>query len=148
MTKQPKPTTNNPPADDDDPGEFAAFKTHDALAAYLYAKHGEAMLREVFRTDGTFARESLEDCADELDARSLDQVAAVMRDIAKQCPSGLDLHNPYDPDDGYNWSEWRRFWLLKRREQTGELRAFLLRHHAQKQRQTQAQQAEVSHTRR
>jgi hypothetical protein len=131
--------------DNDDPGEFAALKTHDALAAFLFAKHGEAMLREVFRTDGTFPCESLENAAAELEARGLDQVAAVMQDIASRCPSGIEL-NPYAPEST-NWRCWRESWIRKRREQTGELRAFLLQHHAEKQRQTQALQAKASHTR-
>ena len=152
--------TNNPPPNNDDAGEFAAFHgRNDMLAAYLFAKHGgEAMLREVFRTDGTFARESLEDIAVELEGRKLLEPAKIMRDIAAECESGLTLHNPFVEGETYvgangveypnhNWSEWRRYWLLHRRERTGELRKIPLQHRAQKQRQTQAQQAKTSHTR-
>jgi hypothetical protein len=150
MTTQSKPTTNKSTIDNDDAGEFAALNGHDQLAAFLFQKYGEAMLREVFKADGTFAREGLEDAAEELETRGLDQVAAVMRDIAAQCPSGFDIDNPFEDDrasGGHNWLEWRRMWLFKRRERTGELRKVLLRHRAQKQRQTQAKQAKASHTR-
>lgn len=151
--------TNNPPPNNDDAGEFAAFGDRaDELAAFLFVTHGEAMLRMVFKTDGSFARESIEDIANELEGRKLLEPAKVMRDIAAQCPSGLDLNNPFIEGETYigadgterpnhNWSEWRRYWLMHRRERTGELRKVLLQHRAQKQRQTQAQQAKASHTR-
>ena len=156
MTK-PKSTEPTPPPNDDDVGEFAAFKTNDALAAFLFVKYGEEAVRAVFRTD-TYARENLEDYAEELEARGLDQVAAIMRDIASQCESGLTLDNPFTEGETYigpdgrewpnlNWSEWRRFWILRRRERTGELSAFLRRHHARKQREIQASKAKPSHTR-
>jgi hypothetical protein len=90
------------------------------------------------------AREDLEDTAQELEARGLNAVAAIMYDIAAQCPSGLDRDNPYAEGETYigadgveypnlNWSEWRRNWLRRRREQTGELSADLRRYHAHKQ---------------
>jgi hypothetical protein len=137
-------TMMNNPAPNDDPGEFAALRSFDMLAAYLHLRHGEQMLRAVF-TAGNFSREDLIDCAGKLDAKRLDHVAAIMRDLAADAPSGID-DNPH-LEGTHMWHYWRRRWIQKRRLATGELEADLRRRHAQKQQQTQAQQAKASHTR-
>jgi hypothetical protein len=64
-----------------------------------------------------FAREDFEEAIKALEERGLDQVAKVMRDLAAEYPSGLDL-NPYDPKDRNNWLMWRRSWFNRRRMDT------------------------------
>jgi hypothetical protein len=63
-----KATQTNNPHEDEDTGEFACFDTLDSLAAYVFHKYGEEMLRELLQappkqesTSSYGPREILED---------------------------------------------------------------------------------------
>src|SRR5262249_14479128 len=140
---KPKPATNNPITNDsDDVGEFAALTTLHMLAAFLFAKHGEDFLRQALAPDpdpepneaGIGPREHLENAAEQLEARGLDHVAAILRDLAEDAISGLDLPPSHWSD---NAEIWRTKWLLRRKVESGELERELRRNHARKQRQSQ-----------
>jgi hypothetical protein len=124
------------PSDEDDAGEYAALRTLDALAAYLFKKHGADSVRTLFHQVGGFACEDFEEAIAALEHRGLDEVAPVMRELAAEFPSGRDL-NPYHPSDKNNWFHWDRSWLNRRRRVTGEVEASLWAERLRKQRQTQ-----------
>jgi hypothetical protein len=89
-------------------------------------------VRAHFHCVGGFTCEDLQEAVEALEERGLDQVAAVMRSLAAEYPSGLDL-NPYDPKDRNNWLIWRRSWLNRRRMATGEIEASLRARRLRKQ---------------
>jgi hypothetical protein len=105
------------PADEDDAGEFAALRSFDAIAAYLFKKHGPDSVRANFHWVGGFTSEALTEAAEALEQRGLDQVAKVMHDLAAEYPSGIDL-NPYDPKDRCNWLVWNQSWLSRQQMRT------------------------------
>jgi|SRR6516225_2150149 hypothetical protein len=120
--------TNNPL--DEDTGEFACFLTLDALAAYLHHKFGEDFLRQALAPDpnpepnelGIGPKENLENAAEKLEERGLDHVAAILRDLAKDAISGIDL----PPDHWVNLGDrgieiWRNKWQTRRKVESGEL---------------------------
>src|SRR5262249_20621653 len=142
---KPNPATNNPITNDsDDVGEFAALTTLHMLAAFLFAKHGEDFLRQALAPDpdpepneaGIGPREHLENAAEELEARGLDHVAAILRDLAQTAIRGIDLLPDYYVNDGARGVEnWRAKWLLRRKVESGELERKLRREYAKRQRQ-------------
>jgi hypothetical protein len=116
---------NNPP---EDTGEFAAFDNAglDALAAYVYHKYGEEMLRELFKAvlewDNAYwgPKETLEDAAAELERRGLDKPAAVLYELAESAISGIEMVPDYMVKAGPDFiSGWQRSWLQKRQIKLG-----------------------------
>src|SRR5262245_23137163 len=99
MATKSKPATNSPVTNSDDDNEFAALKTLDAIAAFLFAKHSEQVVREAFKADDNTSSESLTDAAEELEARDFAQVAAIPRHIAKASRSVLEFLHLSDPMD-------------------------------------------------
>jgi hypothetical protein len=99
---------------DDEENEYSALRTYDALAAYLFKKGGAESVRASFHHAGGFACEDFEEAIETLEERGLSEVAKVMRDIAAEYPSGLDL-NSYDPKDRCNWWSWRNSWLNRQK---------------------------------
>jgi hypothetical protein len=107
--------------------EYAALRSYDLLAAYIFKKHGADSVRALFHQIGGFACEDFEQAIETLEQRGLSEVAAVMRSIAAEYPSGIDL-NPYDTKDAHNWLVWRRSWFNRRRVATGEIERSLRAH--------------------
>jgi hypothetical protein len=112
--------TNSPP---EDTGEFAAFTDSglDAMAAYVYHKYGEVMLREMFkavlewRSAYWGPKETLEDAAAELEHRGLDKPAAVLYDLAETAISGIDMVPDYMVNAGPDFADqWRNNWRQRR----------------------------------
>jgi hypothetical protein len=124
---------------DDEENEYAALRSYDALAAYIFKKHGADGVRTLFHEVGGFACEDFEQAIAVLEERGLGEVAEVMRDIAAEYPSGIDL-NPYDPNDRCNWVHWRRSWLNRRRVVTGQVEKSLRAQQLRKQPRTQQTQ--------
>jgi hypothetical protein len=133
---------NNQP---EDSGEFAAFDNAglDALAAYVYHKYGEVMLRELFKAvldwDSAYwgPKETLEDAAAELQHRGLDKPAAVLYELAESAISGIDMVPDYMVNAGERFVEgWRRSWLQQRQIKLGTFGQELKRTIARKQRQS------------
>src|SRR5262249_3193378 len=135
-----KPATNSATTDEDS-GEFACFDTFDALAAYCHHKYGEAFLRQVFGKmlndppdqayPGGGPREDLADCAAELEKRGLDKPAAVLRDLAHQAVSGIDL----PPDYWLRYpGMWEQKWLQEREIKLGTFFPKLRREYAKRER--------------
>ena len=135
MTQSPK----NSPLDEDS-GEFACFDTLDSLAAYCHHKYGEAFVRQAFKPDpnpgpaypGGGPREQYEKAADKLEQRGLDHVALILRDLAQQALSGIDL-----PPSYCSAENWRSKWLLQRKIDSGEMERELRRKYRQTHRQSQ-----------
>jgi len=119
--------------DADDVGEYAALRTYDLLAAYIFKKHGADSVRTLFHQIGG-ACEDFEKPIETLEARGLHEVAKVLKEVAAECPSGIEF-NPYDPEDRCNWLHWQRSWLNRRRIVTGEVEASLRRQKPPRQRQ-------------
>jgi hypothetical protein len=104
-------------------GEFAAFLDSgvDALAAYVYHKYGEELLREMLKPvvdwDSAYPgpKETLEEAAAELEHRGLDKPAAVLYELAELAPSGVDLVPDYMVNAGPRFVEgWRETWRQQR----------------------------------
>jgi hypothetical protein len=108
---------------DEEPNEFSALETLDALAAFLHQKYGEQALREVFAMFEELYREPLEKTAEVLNARGLSHVANVMADIAASCPSEIES-NPYPPDS-FNGRYWAQRWLQKQWQSSPEFEKHL-----------------------
>jgi len=110
---------NSQPSTEDDCGEFAIFDSLDALAAYLHHRYGEEALREVFEALQE-TREGLEDITAELEQRGLDAPAAVLRDLAHQAISGIELVPDYVVRAGPNFVDfWQMRWLQRRKMKLG-----------------------------
>jgi hypothetical protein len=117
-----KPIQTNTP-ENEDTGEFAAFTDSglDAMAAYVYHKYGEEMLREMFKAvlDWRSAywgpKETLEDAAAELEHRGLDKPAAVLYELAESAISGIDMVPGYMVAAGPDFADqWRNNWRQRR----------------------------------
>jgi hypothetical protein len=111
---------------DEAENEYSALRTFDALAAYLYRKHGAECVRTIFHQIGDFACEDFEPAIKVLEERGLGDVAQVMEEIAAEYPSGRTF-NPYGRDDWCNWLHWDRSWSIRRRMVTGQTEAALRR---------------------
>ena len=123
-------------ADEDDAGEYAALRSYDLLAAYIFKKHGADSVRTLFHQIGGFACEDFEQAIETLEQRGLSDVAEVLREVASEYPSGITF-NPYDPEDRCNWLIWQRSWLNRRRMVTGEVERSLRQRKRRKHQHTQ-----------
>jgi hypothetical protein len=122
---------NNLPEVGTEQDEMAKLST-GALCALVFRECGEPGLRQILTAltepvdDPGSApsygpREMLEDAANELEQRGLNQVASILLDVAVHCPSGLD-HVPdyYRTSSGEKAvSEWSRHWVQNRERQLG-----------------------------
>jgi hypothetical protein len=120
--------------DADDAGEYAALRSYDLLAAYIYKKHGADSVRTLFHQIGGFACEDFEQAIETLEQRGLSEVAQVMQEIAAEYPSGRTL-NPYPRSSWCNWLQWDRSWFNRRRIITGEVERSLRARKRHRQRQ-------------
>lgn len=140
----------NSQPENEDCGEFAVFRDLDALAAYLHHKYGDDALRKVFGQafdpnnppecaySGGGPKETLEDTATELEKRGLDKPATILRDLAKDAISGIDLVPDYMERAGPQFVEaWRRSWLQRRHIHLGTWGQELRRHEAETARQSE-----------
>jgi hypothetical protein len=98
------------------------------LCAYIFRECGEPGLRQVLaaltepvadpgNASAYSSREMVEDAIIELEQRRLFQVAAILRDIAPQCPSGIDHMPSYYGEEAADF--WRSKWLQNRERQLG-----------------------------
>jgi hypothetical protein len=120
---------------DDEDNEYAALRSYDALAAYVFKAHGADGVATLFHQIG-LACEDFEKPIAVLEERGLGEVARVLRDIAAEYPSGRTL-NPYNPEDRCNWLSWDRSWLNRRRIVKGQIEASLRRQKLRKLPRTQ-----------
>jgi hypothetical protein len=116
-------TTRNPtpPPDDDALNEFVGMAP-EQVAAFVFREGGEQALRQTLQMADEpepHNREDLEQIASALELRGLDAPAGIVRQIAADTPSGIEF-NPY-PKGSVNWSEWRRSWIGRQRQATGEI---------------------------
>jgi hypothetical protein len=101
-----------------EPGE-PRYASLDEVVFEVHAEHGPEVLREALALV-ELGREDLQDCAAALEAAGKPSIAAIVREIAAEAPSGIDLDNPYE-EGSTNWRYWRASWLRKRREASGEI---------------------------
>src|ERR1700719_4097919 len=89
---------DNHPVDSDlpgyEPGE-PRYGSLDEVVFEIHAEHGPAVLREALGML-EIGREDLEDCAAALEAAGKPSIAAVVREIASEAPSGIDLYDSYE----------------------------------------------------
>jgi hypothetical protein len=127
------PTTN----DGDEPNPFAAFEEAGPIFGFVHHQHGEQGLRQllahVVTADPKTTREFLEGAASELREAGLAKPAEIVLEAAAKTPSEFIIGNPY-PEGSLNWSEWRKNWLRKRRQQSPEFDRQLRRRHSRKRR--------------
>jgi hypothetical protein len=102
------------------------------LCAYIFRECGEPGLRQVLaaltepvadpgNASAYSSREMVEDAIIELEQRRLFQVAAILRDIAQQCPSGIDNVPSYYRTSfgGRAVDLWRSKWIQRREIELG-----------------------------
>lgn len=114
-------TNPTPPPDDDALNEFAGMSA-EQVAAFVLRDGGEQALRQTLQMADDIepqSREDLEQIARALETRGLAAPASILREIAAETPSGIEF-NPYR-EGTTNWSEWRKSWIRRQRQATGEI---------------------------
>jgi hypothetical protein len=151
-----KPSPTNTLKPEDDCGEFAVFDSLDAIAAYVHYKRGDEALRQLFteaflkeepERNGFGPKEFLEDTATELEKRGLDKPAAILRQLAKDAISGIDLVPDYMVRAGPGFvDQWRENWIQRRHIELGTWGQELRRHEAERARQSEINKQKPSPT--
>jgi hypothetical protein len=113
-----------------EPGE-PHYASLDEVLHEIHAEHGPEALREVLLMV-EIGREDLEDCAAALEAAGKPSIAAIVREIAAEARSGIDVDDPYEPGS-LNSRFWRHSWRRKRWVASGEMEKSLRQRQASRQ---------------
>jgi hypothetical protein len=113
-----------------EPGE-PRYASLDEVVFEVHAEHGPEVLREALLVV-ELGREDLQDCAAALEAAGKPSIAAIVREIAAEARSGLDLYDPYE-EGSINSRFWRHSWLRKRWVASGEMEKSLRQRQARRE---------------
>ena len=101
-----------------EPGE-PHYGSLDEVFFGIHAEHGPEVLREALLML-EIGREDLEDAAAALEAAGKPSIASIVREAAAKALLGIDLDDPYE-QGSVNSFAWRRSWIVKRRQASGEI---------------------------